>query len=68
MVNLSSPYDINLIITSFERGEKATLTGIKWCRGVMVKHADSPQGLSVRFLHVSLLNAVGEEGNGKPPS
>ena len=25
------------------------------------------QGLSVKFLHVSHKNAIGEDGNGKPP-
>ena len=44
------------------------LCPVKWCRGVVVKHADSQHrggqfDSSIRYSK----NAIGEEGNKKPP-
>ena len=39
-----------------------------WCRGVVVKHADSQhRGCQFDSSMCHFKNAIGEEGNGKPP-
>ena len=41
---------------------------MKWCRGVLVKHADSQhRGYQFDSSMCHFWNAIGEEGNGKPP-
>ena len=40
----------------------------KWCRGLVVKHADSQhRGCHFDSSMCHFKDAIGEEGNGKPP-